>query len=277
MFKFSILSLKKWGFEPVVLTRGYGKKNPKKAVWLVPGSKKNFSGEICGDEALEIFFRTRAPVLVGAKRFENALLYLRGLDPEKKVVFVLDDGFQHWQLARDFDLVLVRDEDLVGDLLPLGNLREKPAALKRADLLLELGKDFSKQTFFKKSPPADKPLIVLTTRAPDPDYKRYFQSHFKNPYFVELRDHAGLREIEKSLLVFSPETPICVGAKEATKIFSYGELNHFFEEGFGKKMLGGPHIRELYFADFNLWMFDAEIIQKRLVRILESQKHVSQR
>src|ERR1700759_4436580 len=53
-------------------------------------------------------------------------------------VFVLDDGFQHLQLARDFDLVLL---DLSTDLqqqslLPGGLLREPPSALRRANAVV---------------------------------------------------------------------------------------------------------------------------------------------
>jgi hypothetical protein len=261
--------LKMESYEPVVLTRGYARKSRKSHVWLQPGSKKNFSGELCGDEALEIFYKTRVPVLVGPKRFQNALLFLRGLNPKRKIVFVLDDGFQHWSLSRIFDLVLVQEEDFQSSLLPLGYLREKPAALSRADLVFELGKDFSKKVFFKKSPPKDKPLVVLTTRAKDLDYKRFFEENFKNPFFLELRDHANSDAIRKALEDFPAETPICLGAKEATKIMSYVEFGHFLEEGFTKKLfapLPGTQatLREFYLADFRLWMFQPDLLWSRL-------------
>lgn len=70
-------------------------------------------------------------------------LVLRGVD-----VILLDDGFQHRRLARDLDLVLVdatRPWGLpppapgatsVRACLPRGLLREPPAALARADLLV---------------------------------------------------------------------------------------------------------------------------------------------
>lgn len=50
-------------------------------------------------------------------------------------VHLLDDGFQHRGLARNFDLVLVTSEDLGDSLLPTGNLREPLSALRRADAL----------------------------------------------------------------------------------------------------------------------------------------------
>src|SRR6185437_2342278 len=68
--------------------------------------------------------------------------YQAGLFAEKKFgaqVHILDDGFQHRSLARDFDIVLLTPEDLNDDLLPTGRLREPLTALKRADVLVLSG------------------------------------------------------------------------------------------------------------------------------------------
>ena len=51
-------------------------------------------------------------------------------------VHVLNDGFQHLRLRRDLDLVCVSAHDLTDRPLPAGGLRERPAALARADLIL---------------------------------------------------------------------------------------------------------------------------------------------
>jgi tetraacyldisaccharide 4'-kinase len=51
-------------------------------------------------------------------------------------VHLLDDGFQHWQLARALDVVLVTAEDLDDALLPAGNLREPLSALGRAGVVV---------------------------------------------------------------------------------------------------------------------------------------------
>jgi tetraacyldisaccharide 4'-kinase len=49
---------------------------------------------------------------------------------------LLDDGFQRRQLARRIDIVLVTAEDFDDVLLPAGNLRERLAALRRADIVV---------------------------------------------------------------------------------------------------------------------------------------------
>jgi tetraacyldisaccharide 4'-kinase len=53
-------------------------------------------------------------------------------------VFLLDDGFQHWRLARSLDVVVLDGLDPFGGgaPLPLGRLREPPEALKRADAVV---------------------------------------------------------------------------------------------------------------------------------------------
>jgi tetraacyldisaccharide 4'-kinase len=52
------------------------------------------------------------------------------------VVHLLDDGFQHRQLARDVDIVLLTQEDVEDKLLPAGNLREPLSALAMADVVV---------------------------------------------------------------------------------------------------------------------------------------------
>ena len=62
-----------------------------------------------------------------------------GLFAEKSFgpqLHLLDDGFQHRALARDFDIVLVTPEDARDRLLPAGRLREPLASLSRADAVV---------------------------------------------------------------------------------------------------------------------------------------------
>ena len=49
---------------------------------------------------------------------------------------LLDDGFQHRRLARDFDIVLATSDDAQDSLLPAGRLREPIASLSRADAVV---------------------------------------------------------------------------------------------------------------------------------------------
>jgi tetraacyldisaccharide 4'-kinase len=78
------------------------------------------------------------PILVSPDR------YLAGSFAERRfgtTVSLLDDGFQHVQLERDIDLLLVAPRDLQESLLPTGTLREPLDVARFADALLVAGTD----------------------------------------------------------------------------------------------------------------------------------------
>ena len=82
------------------------------------------------------------PIVADPDRLEAARL--AGLDGAD--VVVLDDGFQHRRIARDFDIVLLSAEDTFpGYLLPSGPYREPIRSLKRADAVLVTRRTASRQ------------------------------------------------------------------------------------------------------------------------------------
>jgi len=114
-----------------VLSRGYERET--RGVLLVDpsGLPRDF-----GDEPLLIARRLQVPVIVGEDR------YAAGQFAESRFgaqIHLLDDGFQHRGLARDFDIVLVTPEDARDRLLPAGRLREPLRALQRADAVVLTG------------------------------------------------------------------------------------------------------------------------------------------
>jgi tetraacyldisaccharide 4'-kinase len=111
-----------------VLSRGYGRASTGIAVVDPSGSPAQF-----GDEPLLIARKLQAPVIVGADRYQAGLLAERKFSSK---LHLLDDGFQHRRLHRDFDIVLLPKEDQAGSLLPTGRLREPISALKRTDAIV---------------------------------------------------------------------------------------------------------------------------------------------
>ncbi|HTM35864.1 MAG TPA: tetraacyldisaccharide 4'-kinase [Terriglobales bacterium] len=111
-----------------VLSRGYGRKT--KGVLLVDG---NGSAEEFGDEPLLIARRLGCPVIVGESRYRAGLWAESKFGPQ---LHLLDDGFQHRSLARDFNIVLLTPEDVKDSLLPKGRLREPLQSLTRADVVV---------------------------------------------------------------------------------------------------------------------------------------------
>jgi tetraacyldisaccharide 4'-kinase len=62
---------------------------------------------------------------------------------ENAELIILDDGFQHRRLHRDFDLVIVTLKDLHGRFIPAGELRDSPQRLKKAIVIPKLQFDVS--------------------------------------------------------------------------------------------------------------------------------------
>ena len=108
-----------------VLSRGYGRKSHGVLLVDPGGLPRDF-----GDEPLLIARRLRVPVVVGEDRHEAGQFAEEKFGPQ---IHLLDDGFQHRGLARDFDIVLVTPEDARDRLLPAGRLREPLRALRAAD------------------------------------------------------------------------------------------------------------------------------------------------
>ena len=112
-----------------VLSRGYGRRSERVERVDPEGSAEEF-----GDEPLLMARAARIPVYVGASRYAAGMLAERELPGPG--VHLLDDGFQHRQLARDVDVVVVHRSDFAERLLPVGRLREPVGSLERAQILV---------------------------------------------------------------------------------------------------------------------------------------------
>jgi tetraacyldisaccharide 4'-kinase len=120
------------GAQVDVLSRGYGRTAKDAARVRLDGEAAEF-----GDEPLLMARATGLPVYVAAERYEAGVLAEHGSEPTDGLrVHLLDDGFQHRQLARDVDILLVNGEDWRDALLPAGNLREPLHGAKRADVIV---------------------------------------------------------------------------------------------------------------------------------------------
>jgi tetraacyldisaccharide 4'-kinase len=113
------------------LSRGYGRKTRGVKRVDPAGSAQEF-----GDEPLLIARTLQVPVVVGEDRFEAGRFAEEQFGPQ---MHLLDDGFQHRALARDFDVVLVTPQEASDQLLPSGHLREPLQSLRRADAVVLAG------------------------------------------------------------------------------------------------------------------------------------------
>jgi len=118
-----------------ILSRGY-RRNSRGVVWVSNGEGKIGGFLECGDEP--VLMARSLPgvsVLVGESRMAAGMEALKHIPVD---VFLLDDGFQHLSLARDFDLLLVDCGKGLGNRMtvPLGGLREPASHARFADGLV---------------------------------------------------------------------------------------------------------------------------------------------
>ena len=105
------------GLPTAILARGYGKIDPSQ-----------------DDENL-LFDIDHVIRLTGANRVESAK---RAIEEFQARTIILDDGYQHFQIQRDLDILVVDCLNPFGGehLLPRGGLREDPSHTDRADILI---------------------------------------------------------------------------------------------------------------------------------------------
>jgi tetraacyldisaccharide 4'-kinase len=124
------------GYRVAILSRGYGGRHKGRVLEVSDGNDIKARPAEAGDEPCLLARRLKGiPVVVAKKR------YFAGLYAHERLgtnFFVLDDGFQHLDLHRNLDLVLMDATNPFGNghLLPWGPLREPRAGLERADAFL---------------------------------------------------------------------------------------------------------------------------------------------
>ena len=130
-----------------ILTRGYGRANPKERVLVSDGERILTDAATGGDEPVELATRLggRAIIVADADRLSA------GRWAKEKfgvTAFVLDDGFQHRRVRRELDIVCVDATEPCGGgrVLPAGRLRESLKGLKRADAIVITRSDLVEDT-----------------------------------------------------------------------------------------------------------------------------------
>ncbi len=150
-----------FGYKVCVLSRGYKRKS--KGTVVVSNGKDIFVDvKTAGDEPY-LIAKNGIPVVVGESRYKAGLKALEELEVD---IFILDDGFQHYQLERDVDVLVIdatkpfwKDE-----LLPFGRLREPKHFNKYADVFV-----ITK-------------LFLLNEKEKDEFF--YYLQQYAKPYFI---------------------------------------------------------------------------------------------
>jgi tetraacyldisaccharide 4'-kinase len=176
--------LKQRGLVFDVLSRGYGRKSTGVMQVDLTGSPHQF-----GDEPLLIARKLAVPVIVGEDRYAAGQFAEDKFGPQ---AHLLDDGFQHRRLVRDFDIVLITQRDLHDALLPVGRLREPLPSVSRASAIVLVDGATSEQI-----PPREGQFVWRVSRSivPPETSDTYFAfcgiAHPQN-FFADLRK-TGIR------------------------------------------------------------------------------------
>ena len=120
-------------------------------------------GEGWGGGSTDFAIALHPPIVAQPDRYAGGQGLLR--DRKDITAFILDDGFQHRRLARDFDLVLIDATNPFGygRVLPRGLLREPLSGLKRARAILLTRTDLTNELA----------SIIATIRRQNPDVPIY--------------------------------------------------------------------------------------------------------
>jgi tetraacyldisaccharide 4'-kinase len=126
-------SLRRRGFSPGIVSRGYGGEHSGSAMRVEPDS----AASLVGDEPALLARRSLCPVVVDPDRVRAAdMLVEDGVD-----VIVADDGLQHYRLDRDYEICVLDGSRGLGNrrLLPAGPLREPADRLDDVEQVLVNG------------------------------------------------------------------------------------------------------------------------------------------
>ncbi len=154
---FTAKKLQEKGYKVCVLSRGYKRKTDKLVIAEKP---ENTSYEEIGDEPY-LMLKKGIPVAVYKDRYIAGLKAMEKLNPD---IFILDDGFQHFQLYRDVDVLLVDATKPFWEdkLLPLGRLREPPQFYIYADCFVITRSHLieNNENFYKRLEEFKKPYFI---------------------------------------------------------------------------------------------------------------------
>jgi tetraacyldisaccharide 4'-kinase len=224
-----IEQLRRWGYRPGVVSRGYGARPPH-LPFAVGADTDPVEG---GDEPCLLVRRTGVPLYIDPDRTAAARALLETHDCD---VLISDDGLQHYALGRDIELAVVDAARGLGNgrCLPEGPLREPAQRLREVDRVVlngDGGFDWPGATRMRLRPGA---LVALASgqTLPASEWRGARRVHavagIGHPprFFATLRalgfdpiehplpDHASLRP---EMLEFEPRLPLLMTEKDAVK------------------------------------------------------------
>jgi len=149
---FLVKHFKKLGLNPLIISRGYKRKTKGQIVFNSKSEKKL---EEVGDEPFLMSLICPETDIVINKNRKEAIQWAEK-SQKKYDIILLDDAFQHRSVQRDFNILLINNNQNLSDCLPKGQLREPLKNIKRADCIV----------FTKSSSLGNIPNIITNSNIP---------------------------------------------------------------------------------------------------------------
>lgn len=126
--------LRDHGWQPVILSRGYGGRSDSYPLCV----NETTSANLAGDEPVMLHLETGCPVVVDPQRKRGALW---ALEQRLGNILICDDGLQHYALPRDIELAVFDAARGIGNGagIPVGPLREPLERLSGVDFVITNG------------------------------------------------------------------------------------------------------------------------------------------
>ncbi len=231
--------LRQRGLQVGVVSRGYGAQPPSWP-WVV---QPQDSAQVAGDEPSLLVRRSQVPMVIDPQR-PRAITKL--LNEYEIDVVLCDDGLQHYQLARDLELVLIDQQRGLGNgrCLPMGPLREPAERLAEVDAVLINGATQDSQQGYGLYL---QPTHLVNLRSGERQNLEYFPQGQRvhavagigNParFFTTLRnlhwqpleypfaDHAAFSAQD---LQFNDNLPVIMTEKDAVKCHDFAQDNWWY-------------------------------------------------
>jgi len=229
--------LKQAGFQPGIISRGYGGHSPTYPLDVSPDSNASHSG----DEPLLICRRTQCPVVVDPNRSEAAVHLLSQHHCD---VIISDDGLQHYALQRDIEITLVDGSRRFGNklCLPAGPLREPMSRLNSVDFVIYNGGEsnpcyqmqlVAEEWINLAHPDQRMPLDAFAGKeihamAGIGHPQRFFDLLCDYKMIVHPHAFDDHHAFKASDVYFADDLPLLMTEKDAVKCQPYAQKNHWY-------------------------------------------------
>ncbi len=229
--------LKQQGYNPGIISRGYGGTAEEWPQWV--NSQSN--PELVGDEAVLMAKRADCPIAVGPKRVDAGQMLL---DKSSCDIILSDDGLQHYALERDIEIAVIDGQRRFGNgyTLPCGPLREPTERLETVDLVIVNGMP-EEENEFSMIMEGDIAINLVSKEekllsdfnwmpshalAGIGNPKRFFDLLEQKKISIETHAFPDHHQFIEADINFNDDKPILMTEKDAVKCFSFASEKHWF-------------------------------------------------